>query len=173
MLPNFPASYFAANVSHPSLASMSLPSTASSVAAVNPLAAPSALPVANTTAATNPVQQLFALSNATVESVIFQVGSHWIPFMIDTGCSSSACSIELASKLQQSAGALCESVPTTQFRMANGAVQQSAQQIQLFLQQLGIQQSFYVLNITIDAILGMDFLLSNGVQLDFATQLLI
>jgi len=87
-----------------------------------------------------------------------------IPMVIDSGCTRSACSIELIQTLNITSSPLQDNI---NFRMANGNIQPCSSKARLLLSSFNRCQDFYVIPMAYPILLGTDFLVKNEVVLDF------
>jgi len=116
-----------------------------------------------------PVQPIYVLTTDTLLSVVLSVGNSWIPFLIDTGCLSSVLSTATAERLRAHANVRERATCPVTFKMADGNMRVSKGLMTIFFEQFNQDQDFYVVDITIGAILGLDFMVSVEANLDFAS----
>jgi len=88
--------------------------------------------------------------------------------MVDSGCTSSVCSIRVAERLKELDGTQVISGEQVNFKLADGTEQKSTTRLSIYFEQLDWHQEFHILDVAVGAIIGLDFMESIGAKLDFA-----
>jgi len=118
-----------------------------------------------------PVPLVNAIYSDTLFSIVLQVGTAWLPFMVDSGCTSSVCSTQLAERIKSWEGVESGDDELTTFKLADGKEQKSMSAVVLSFDQLDTTQRFHVLDVAVEAIVGLDFMKATGALLDFGNNI--
>jgi len=96
-------------------------------------------------------------------TVVMDVGESWEPFVVDTGCTTSVVSRKhLVGKPWK-----LMSVGPKRFSMANRMVETTTEILEMYFPEVDTHQSFYVLDLTVPFILGLDFFAKTNANVEF------
>jgi len=96
-------------------------------------------------------------------TVVMDVGESWQPFVVDTGCTTSVVSrkhlVGKPWKIMQ--------VEPKRFSMANGMIETTTEILEMYFSEVDTHQIFYVLDLTVPFILGLDFFTKTKANIEF------